>query len=510
MHRMLSSAGQKMLGSLLLLTCSGALAGVRHAIVERDNSIEQSSTGSEEFSRCSQLFQNSVFFYQMLAKKLPTDFKKVPQLPTYPLLHMKQSDCRENLLAKQINHALSTHSGKIGLLLPLSSWPDSTRQAVVAQINALVQARGADPAKTLVWMDTYGTREGLESRLAQMVFVHHVGLLIGGLTLAEAPVLASWAHALRIPSIILNRRNEKASSKYIFYLGPDLRMMASSLTRHALDRGLRRITIMMPQSSRDGVLVDNFIEQAKHLGLEIDGPYLYQNYDYPSMDSIVRKIFRIEDPARAAEQLELMTRMKEKAEKEGASFDSRSAVLPPQVDTSAVMIVDNFKNVRHLVRIMNFYGVRRLPLLGVPKWRAFELVDSSEEMLRGSVFVDYIGRYQDLPYQIKPQLAESDFFVKPTEAGATDLKLVIAHAVYAAQQALAGERTPRFALYRRLESSQPPPGTFFATPTIFRSNHLSYWPSFVFSAADRTLQMLQIWNPTQPDKKSSTSSLAKP
>lgn len=478
-------------------------------VAEKAGAAEQSSVGAEEFNKCSQLFQSSVRYYQILAQRLPTDFKRSPLLPTFPLLSMKPTDCGDELVFKQINKALSSHSGKIGLLLPLSTWPEGVRHAVVDQVHSLVRSRGLDPLKLLVWVDTYGTKDGFERGLAQLVYLQHVAVLIGGLTQAEAPLLASWAQVLRIPSIILNRKSEHPGSKYSFYLGPDLRLMASSLTRYALHRGLRRITVLIPQSSRDGVLLDHFLKQAKHLGLEIDGPYSYQNYDYASMDEVLRKVFHIDDPSRAQEQFELLTRMKEKAEKEGVPFDSRSVVLPPVVDSDAMLIVDHFKNLRHLARMMNFYGVRRLPLLGIPKWRAFELVDSSEDILRGAVFVDHLGNYQDLPYQIKPTPWQDAGFIKPSEAGSTDLKLVLSHAVYAAEQALGGPFAARFTLFRRLEAARPPSGTFFASPTIFRSNHLAYWPSFVFSVGENSLQLLQISSP-QEDNEQDRRAIAKP
>lgn len=487
--------GTSLLLGLSLALGPGSLRGA--AAADKGSASEQSSVGGEEFGKCTQLFQSSVRYYQLLAQQLPRDFKRSPRLPTDSLLGLTASDCREDFVLKQINKALAAHSGRIALLLPLSTWPDAMRQAVIEQVNGMIRSRGADPAKILVWVDTYGTKQGFERGLAQMVFLHHPAALIGGLTQAEAPLLASWAHALKIPSIILNRRQEKPSSKYVFYLGPDLRLLASSLSRYAQHRGLRRITILMPQSSRDGVLVDHFLEQAKHLGLETDGPYLYQNHDFASMDGVLRKIFHIDDPARAEEQFNLLSRMKEKAEKEGVPFDSRSVVLPPEIDTNAIFIVDHFKNVRHLARIMNFYGVRRLPLLGIPKWRAFELLDKSEDILQGAVFVDYIGQYQDLPYRIHSESWQNESFIRPTEVGAVDIKLLLSHAVYAADQAIAGPQAPRFALFRRLESSRPPPGNFFKGPTIFRSNHLAYWPSFTFSLGESSLQLLQVANPTQ-------------
>lgn len=467
------------------------------------NNVEEqsSSVSSVQIERCQQLFRDIAVPYQALGRLLPLTFRPAPNVATHQLLHLKIEQCQSRETIGILEKSLQLHGGKVAILLPLSQWPLALRQSIVAQVNGLVQGLGLDPLRKLIWVDTAAQPGGLEAQLAPLVFLHHAAMFIGGITQGEAQILSRWSERLQIPTIVLNRRLPPQRSKQLFYLGPDPRLLASSLTRHALSRGIRKVAILMPQSSRDGPLVDHFIAQAQHLRLNISGPYLYNPNDFESIDTVLRKIFHIDPAARSEEQLELVRHLKDKAQQEGVAFDPRNAVLPAQLDVDAIFIVDHFKNVRHLAKAFAYYGVKRLPLLGIPKWRAFELVDASEDILRGSVFVDYVGSYKKLPYRIAATPMGSEFFVPSSEVDTIDLKLLVSHAVYAAQQALSGKREARPQLYKRLEAARPPQGEFFAVPTIFRRDHLSYWPSFLFAVGEGSVQMMQVWNPTLSDAR---------
>ncbi len=474
--------------TILLLCLSAPLRA-------QNNAEEQSAVNAVDLTPCRHLMQTVVLSYQELARFLPKTFKPISTVATHRLIALRPEDCQKNATMRVIERSIKLHTGKIGILLPLSQWPIALRQAVTEQINELVQSLGADPAQTLIWLDTAGPQSRVEAQLAQLVFMNHIGVLVGGLVQAEAQILGRWADRLQIPALILNRRMDKFKSKQVFYLGPDPRLLASSLSRHMLSRGLRRIAIIMPQSSRDGPLVDSFISQAQHLRLTVAGPYLYNPNDFTTIDAVLRKIFHIDDPSRNDEQLDLVRRLKDKAQNEGMPFDSRNVVLPAAIDIDALVIVDHFKNVRHLAKALAYYGVKRLPLLGVPKWRAFELVDGNEEILNGAVFVDYIGSYKKLPYGISGTPLGSEYFVPSSEVDGIDLKLLVSHAVYAAFQAVATPRLSRPSLFRRLEAAKPPSSEFFAVPTLFRPDHIAYWPSFLFSVGDGTIQQMQMWNP---------------
>ncbi len=78
-------------------------------------------------------------------------------------------------------------------------------------------------------------------------------------------------------------------------------------------------------------------------------------------------------------------------------------------------------------------------------------------------------------------------------AGSTDLRLVVHHALFSALQALAGNRSPRYALYKKLEASAGPKESFLSGPQIFRADHSTNWPSFLFGVGNGSIAIMQAW-----------------
>lgn len=447
---------------------------------------EESS--GESIDSCERVYEGTMTHYHELAKFLPKSFPLHDQLSTHQFLKLGAEACQGMGAVELFKKVVTIHSGKIGILLPFSRWSSPVQKAVMEQIKSYLRAQGIDPEKSLVWYDTAGQIQTLNKQLAQLVFNQHVAVVIGGLTMSEAPVLAKWADRLKLPTIVLSRKFDSMKSRFVFHLGPDLPQMAESLARYAQSRGLNRIAIVMPQSSRDGVFVNDFVARAEKLQLSVVGPLLYNPHDYGSIDSLFRKLFHLDDDRRAQEKLDLLEELKASAKEEGVAFDPRSLMLPPEIDVDAILIADHFKNARHLARSLAFYGVKKLPLLGIPKWRAPELIDPPEENLDGATLVDYIGSYRRLPYGIKAATILDENFVEGSVASLVDLQLVVNHAVSAAVQALRGAKTARFALPARLEKASIEDKDFFQADQLFRSNHEANWPSFLFSLTEGRLR----------------------
>ncbi|HYX33016.1 MAG TPA: ABC transporter substrate-binding protein [Oligoflexus sp.] len=483
---------------LLLLAC------LSWPLRAQTNAEEQSAV-SNDSELCSKLFAKTVVAYQDLHRKLPPNAIVPANSPLAPLLGLHAEDCGQPGTMELIEKALTTHNGKVALLLPFSKMPKSAGQDVLRSVHEWMQSKGLVPGRLIIWRDTEGNREKLERQLAHVIWVQGASIVIGGLFQNEAPFLTQWADRLRVPAIILNRRPEGPASKYTFYMGPDYRLLASGLTRYALGRNIKRVAIMAPQFSHDEALIAAFRAQAQHLRIQVTGPLIYNPADYSSIDGLLRKLFHIDDESRNEELLELVNKGKEAAEQLGVPFDAKSIVLPPVIDVDAILIADHFKNVRHLSKSMAFYGVKRLPLLGIPKWRAFELIEPADENLVGSVFVDYLGSYKQLPYGIQVPTVDKEYFAEGPAAGSVDLRLVVHHALFSALQALGGPRSPRYALYKKLETSAGPRESFLSGPQIFRADHSANWPTFLFGVGSGSISVLQVWNPlTGPTRTSSS------
>ena len=145
--------------------------------------------------------------------------------------------------------------------------------------------------------------------------------------------------------------------------------------------------------------------------------------------------------------------------------------------------------------------MKKLPLLGIPKWRAPELVDQVEDNLLGSVFVDYIGSYKKLPYGLKADIVGDENMILGSEASLVDLELVITHALAVAAPLINGPQIARYALYKRLEEAEPEDQEFFGSNRVFRSNHEGNWPIFLFTVGNGHIQALRYPVATQSKVK---------
>ncbi|MCX6128541.1 MAG: ABC transporter substrate-binding protein [Proteobacteria bacterium] len=465
------------------------------SISAQDNASEQSSV-AEDNGLCNRLFKSTVKAYQELSQFLNSTSMLPINSSVTALMGLKNEDCSQSGTMARIERALSQHSGKIALLLPLSRLPKAEGQELIKQVQLWLQSRGTQSDRLLIWRDTGGSKEKLQTQLAQVVIQERVALIIGGLMLQETPVLAQWADRLRIPTILLNRKPEGQNSRYAFYMNPDTQQLASAMSHFALSRKLQRIAILEPQFSRDLGLIATFQAQSAQLGLQILGPSVYNPADYSSIDGILRKMFHIDDDSRKEELLELIKTRREQAKEEGVSFDPKKVMLPAIVDIDAMVIADHFKNVRHISKAISSYGVKHVQLIGIPRWRAYDIVDPPDENLIGAVFVDQIGSYKQMPYGIQVPLVNSEFFAQSAEAGPADLKLMLYHAIYTALQVVGGTRAPRFALYKNLETMKGPQQGFLNLPQVFRPNHVAYWPSFLFSIGSGSISLIQTLNPS--------------
>ncbi len=489
-----------MIGRLLLIIAT--LLGT--PLAAQNNASEQSSV-TDDNELCTKLFQKTVVAYQDLHRRLPPTVTLPANSPLVPLLSMHIGDCAQSGTMDQIEKALASHAGKVALLLPFSKLPKSVGQEILRSVHDWMKSKGLSPERLIIWRDTDGNREKMEKQLAQMVWTQNISIVIGGLMHNEAPLLAQWTDRLRLPAVILNRKPEGQASKYNFYMKPDHRLLASALGRFAVSRNLRRVAILQPQFAADEGFVASFLTQARQIQLQVSEPLVYNPADFSSIDAIIRKLFHIDDESRKEELLEMMTKAKENAAQLRVPFNAKGLVLPPLVDVDAILIADHFKNVRHISKVLAFYGVKRVQLMGIAKWRAFELVDPVDENLVGSVFIDYLGSYKQLPYGIQVPTVDREYFAEGAQAGAADLQVVVHHALFSALQALTGNRGPRYSLYKRLEAAPGLREGMLAAPLVYRPDHTANWPTFLFGVGSGSISILQTWNPLQVPSRTSSN-----
>jgi hypothetical protein len=157
----------------------------------------------------------------------------------------------------------------------------------------------------------------------------------------------------------------------------------------------------------------------------------------------------------------------------------------------AVLILDNFRMVRHIVNIIGT-SLPSTPTLfaGNQQWRSPALVVPRDDLLQGAIFVDFIGSYQNLPDRIETPITDSEYFTTAQAASRIDYQ-IIGHRL-----ATLGVQAARFGVNRhqiakRLQSTRNSWDSYFPKAELaFDVQRESSWPVFMFEVSGETIKEL--------------------
>ncbi|SMF21162.1 amino acid ABC transporter substrate-binding protein [Pseudobacteriovorax antillogorgiicola] len=437
--------------------------------------------------RCQHQFSESISYYQKLYKFLPKGWQPKAKTAFLKLKDRQASDCRKRSVQRAVHGTLSHHTGKIGVLAPLQG---KDRDLGVHFAEAIKTYY-----KDVKLFERYGVlgdsrshAKAFHQQLAKLVFVDRVSILIGGVTKYEAKMLNLWSEKLQIPTLILHSPAFRQKlSPFAFYISPDQQQMAISLATYIHNRAFQKVAIFHPEH-RQKEFVFHLQDRLNRDKKNIVKIAHYNPKDYSSLALGIRELFKIDDPERHEELAELIEKKKLEAEEAGIPFNPEGIMLPPEQTVDTIIIVDNFKTVRHFINILKYLKVPKIPLLGTQQWRAPELFNPPEPFLAGSIFVDYIGSYLRLPYRLKVTTQESPYFTTPEQTMALDLWLIGRHSIDIAERvrtALPEDRRDIRKILGELRTRKKDP--FFQSQRVFDQKQVSNWPTFLFSLSESGL-----------------------
>ncbi len=445
--------------------------------------------------------------------KLFTFYKTPDALPRndvfLQLQRISQPACMLKSVQTKIITLLSRHSGKIGVLLPLSGPKREIGLHFEAAIRSFYKSNPARFKKTIVIMDSKGLPRPFHESLARLVFEEKVSILIGGATHQEARLLRLWSTHLEISSLILHEQTLRSpAAPYAFYVSPDQDQLSLTLTSYMRSQKYKRVAVFHPENHQLR-FVKQINKHSRDNGIHVTHNFSYKPADFHSLESSVKELFRLDDPERAEELAELMAAKQESQEpatlpspEEEYVVDdlesrttqmppTKKVFLPPIVNVDAIVLADHFKTLRHFVAILKYYKVPRLPLLGTQQWRAPEIFKPWEPYLSGSVFVDYIGSYRQLPYRLKVSSSDSEYLTSPSEAQVLDIWLIGRHGVDIADRILYFLPQDRRNINRILQKMPSRKNEhFFQSKQVFDSTHKSYWPTYLFTINGKSIYQL--------------------
>ena len=439
---------------------------------------EPSSSEAQNVQACNKLFDKYAIPLQQLWSKRSPDLK--PEMTDgYNLIEdFPKNGCLDSTVRKSIIELLAkilnTHTGKIGVLLPISK-QNYLRHFLVA-FESIVRSNNLDPKKVLIVIDTQGKPDKVVQAIATLIFQHKVSAIIGGTDIAEATILADWAPKLATPTFLLLEPLKTTATPFVYYAHPTQASLAKAAVSANLRYNHRRIAILSPLDQHSDKFIQEYELAAKEQNLEVSQRFLYDSKRFESMEAAARKIFRLETSDRRDELKALYENAKKKARETNTSFNPKMIALQPDIRFDAVLIPDNFKIVRHFSKIMTYLGARKLPLFGHFEWRGIGLVEPWDSFINGSYFVDFQGSYLDLPDPIKIQTQGSPYFVSPDKVEQADFSLVAWRAMDTPLQLSLRTKDPRRKLEKYIPKKSQNPDL-----VSYDENQVILWPASTFS-----------------------------
>lgn len=419
-----------------------------------------------------------------------TEFPRESEIPS--LLNLGKNACLDRQTRDQALRLLSrvanNHSGRIGLILPITGRRSDQIVQILTGMRAFFKEVGLDFDKHVILKDSGNTTHGAEVGYAELVLLHNVELVIGGLEQAESEILAQWGASLSFPTVVLTPNRDLANlSPHVFVLYPSEKGLAETLVQAALSKQKKRIAILKPKNLRTDRITKFFKDAVTQSGGAITAEIEYVSGNYESMQKAAKDLFRINAPERANELKEAYEKAKLKAAEERVAFNPKEVLLPPMIDFDALFIPDDFRSVRHFAKLFKFHMADKLTLIGNHEWRSYGLIDPPEPMLDGSFFADFVGSYLSLPASLQIPPSPSPWFIEPDLVARVDFRL-IGYRIGRVISGLVGQVQPKRSLIPatlaklKLKESQKGEAT-----SVFDGNRVAIWPTFVFRVAKNQL-----------------------
>jgi hypothetical protein len=392
---------------------------------------------------------------------------------------------------------LKTYSQKIGIILPMTGKRSSQAAAIRSGLEAACIEQGVSFEEMFVLKDSGGTEHGATDALGSLILKDNIAMLITGFDDIEAAVAIPISKQIMLPVLVLNSKWDAIkANRYAFQVYPMQSQLSKSIIEILQAKGYSRVAIFRPANGKANLLIDDLRKNFDAQSISLTHDLTYFDGDFDSMEQAVKKIAGIDYVTRQAEYDDAYKEAVKTAKEAGVKFDPRGVILPPSLQTDAVIIPDNFRIVRHFINLFKYHGVARIPLIGNHEWRSQALLEPWDDFLQGATFVDFVGTYNTLPKGFGEQFPDSPFFVQPEIAGQLDFRLIGYRSGRIALRVPLKSGTRKKDLLSSLNGLKSTDG-FYSSENVFNQNRVSTWPTYHFMVYDRTLVQQNFIPPVQ-------------
>jgi hypothetical protein len=386
----------------------------------------------ENLQSCRRLVETKLKPLQELWEHFKLASKLAPDDPARLLKELGSAHCETEESKRHLLSVLANvtgrHGGKVAVFIPM------TNTMVGREILSGIQASSPDAfgvkQGNIIIFDSSNYSKNdklLLADLSNALFQHKVSAVIGGYERETEKNLTLWAEKLLVPAFILNTLTSSPAKplKFTYYIHPTLKELAKKLVLGHQRYQHKKVSILRPNDNHMDGFTHEYVSAAQAAGITILQNVVYDPRRVDSMESAARKLFKLEPNDRRQELNALYDRAKKRAANNGVAFNPKMVALQPIVDQDAIGVFDQFKNTRHMAKILSYLGVRKIPLFGTFEWRSIGLVDPFDLFLSSSYFVDFIGRYNNLPRSLGLSPLEQDSnFLPPDQVEVVDLRVI--------------------------------------------------------------------------------------
>lgn len=445
---------------LLLQSCGLLTQGSQLDVVDADGSIQTINMAPRHYlvkEHCLDIVRKATPNLLKSASYLaPQDMQRLPwykRLQSY-----RVEDCSKfhhrGAMMKDYDTIYADRQDKIGVILPPAAANEAALQLILEEYRASLKRNGVDPDKTLIIRRVDKREDAALRAAAELIHLERVALLVG-VNSVHSQALAKIADPAQVPVFLVNPNSPHSKSKQTMRVYPPMDRLAEKLLDVYLAAGVTHATVLYPQ------------------GADLD---LYQD---------IKRL--------AANRIYFMETSYDPGNKNLLEHVNQAVHRMAMVrsKSQAVLILDNFKMVRHLVNMIRTgLGDGNVIISGNQQWRSPALVTPKEEALEGAMFVDFIGSYADLPTALAAPTPESPLFTTAQAASRLDYQL-IGHRLGTLSSSVVKSIWSRQRIATELQSERNSWDNYFPPSELaFDKNRDSSWPAFLFRVKGETIEIV--------------------
>ncbi len=406
------------------------------------------------------------------------------------LSHLDLESCKDpatrKLLVASLADVTSVHTGSIGIFLPMRGPRSSAAQNIVHGIRQSLGSAWAGNTNRVTIVDTTLGPDHIRAALADILYRQDASLMIHLPSPQDGVLIRETTQKVGLPLLELSAGSGEVLPSNVFRIWPRQAALAEVMVQDMVAKGIKRLAIVRPGSAKSVGVAAALKEYAAARGINVVHDLTYVTGAYESMESASRTLLNVDPVTRRGDFAEEMRRARQRALSKGVTFNPRMVTLKPEISFDAVFIPDDFRTVRHLVKILQYHGLRRTHLYGNHEWRSQGLVDPWDAMFEGATFADFIGSYHHLPQGV--MRPPSPWFADPSLVEGIDFQMIGHQTGGVVRELLTTGRHHRRQLTRALRTlrvASQPGG--LKDVTIFNEDQSIRWNAHLFRVADRSI-----------------------